>query len=181
VEEHEIEEIIEDTMKTGELAALVALQRSQLALNYAKREIAEAELFLKHFHPHPATRMSLTVQGGHMSVVSIDTTTAVATVQFLDSHGNAVAGPADVTPVLSSDNEGVITVAPCNPGANVGEWTAALSPVAEGSANISVNPLTDVNGNPVNDAAGNPFPLPEAVNVTVTGGTAASLTLTVTV
>ena len=122
-----------------------------------------------------------------MSQFTVDTTDGVANLQFTDDHGDSVVGPNDsvtgqpVVPVVSSDTPTVLTVAaatsdPSTPGG----WAASLTMVAEGTATLSVEPLTNSDGTPVLDGAGNPFGVPAPVVVTVAAGEATSLTLTVT-
>ena len=118
---------------------------------------------------------------------TVDTTTGAANLQFTDDHGDVVAGPvesvtgAPVVPVVVSSDTSVLTAADAAAGSTVGGFTAALVPLVEGSADISVAELTNSDGSPVLLADGvTPFPLPAAVTVTVTAGVAAALTLSVT-
>ena len=134
-----------------------------------------------------ATDMVLTIAGGNMTTFTVDTTDGTANLQFVDDHGDPVQGPLDsvtgspVVPVVTSDNEAVITVGDATDvGITDGLWTAPLTPVAEGTANIGVAALANSDGSPVNAPDGSPFPLPASVEVTVTAGAAAGLTLTVT-
>jgi hypothetical protein len=123
-----------------------------------------------------------------MTTFSVDTTDGTANLQFVDDHGDPTAGPNDsvtgqpVVPEVSSDTTSVVTVGPTTsaPSGVGGAFTAPLTMVAEGVANISVEPLTNSDGSPVVDSAGNPFTLPAPVEVTVTAGEAAGLTMTVT-
>lgn len=120
--------------------------------------------------------------------VTVDDTGATAILQFQDDHGDAEAGPNDsvtglpVAPEVVSDNTAATTVAPAvaDPTAP-GKWTAALSEVAVGNANISVAPLANSDGSPVNETsgpnAGQPFSLPDPVAVVVGPGPVEGLTL----
>lgn len=116
---------------------------------------------------------------------TVDTVDGVATLQFTDDHGDPVAGPNDsvtgspIVPVVDSDTPSVLTTAACVAGADPGSFTSALTPVAEGVANVSVEALVNSDGSPAIDAAGNPFSESGPVEVTVTAGAAADLTMAV--
>ena len=126
--------------------------------------------------PRHAVAISL---GVNMSSFTVDTTDGVATLQVTDDHGDKVAGPNDsvtgapVVPVVTSDNEGVLTAAACNPGADPGEWTSALTTVAEGVANLTAT-VTNSDGSATSIAS------PPPVQVTVAAGPPVALTMTVT-
>ena len=117
---------------------------------------------------------------------NVDTTDGVANLQFVDDHGDATAGPNDsvtgapIVPSVSSDNPGVLTADTAAPGATPGSFTAALTPVIVGSANLSVTPLVNSDGSPVVTASGAAFGSPAPVAVTVNAGPADTLTLSVT-
>lgn len=127
-----------------------------------------------------------------MASFSINTTDGSANLQFNNSAGSAVAGPLDsvdgVTPVapeVVSDTPSVLTVAQSVAGGTDGAWTAALTMVAAGVANISVAALTNSDGSPVLETegsnAGQPFGLPASIEVTVTAdNTPTGLSMTVT-
>lgn len=174
------------TVKNALEALVKALERG--AEQYVDQQVTDwARNWIKTHGRTVATTLKLTVQGGHkkMSTFTVDTTDGSANLQFADDKGDAVAGPNDsvtgspVVPVITSDNEGVLTAATAVAGSTPGSWTAALTPVAAGTANIGVAALTNSDGSAVNDAAGNAFPVPAAVEVTVTAGAAAELTLSV--
>lgn len=162
-------------------------------------ETEEHELvFARPINPPPpsstATRLTLTIKGAHeMGTtfnVTVDDTGAVANLQFTDDHGDAEAGPSDsvtgapIVPVVTSDNTDVTTVASAVAGDAPGSYTAALSEVAVGTANIGVAPLENSDGSPVNETAGanegQPFALPDPVAVEVGPGPVEGLTLSVT-
>lgn len=140
-----------------------------------------------HHHHHHSIRLTLNVQGGHnMTTLTVDTTTGIASLQFTDDHGDPVAGPVDsvtgapVVPVVVSDNDAAVTVAATSAGTEAGSFTVALTPVAVGTANLSVEALANSDGSPVLDAAGVALSLPAAVQVDITAGPVAGLTITVT-
>lgn len=149
-----------------------------------------AEPLQVQFVPYPRSAVALTMQVSKEPKMSttftVDTTDGVATLSFVDDHGDPTAGPNDsvegtpIVPVVTSDTTSVLTAAPCTPGATQGSFVSALTEVAEGVANLSVAPLIDSSGNPVLDSAGNPFGEPAPVEVTVTAGDAADLTMAVT-
>lgn len=142
--------------------------------------------------PSAATSLVLSVQGGHpmASTFTVDTTTGLARLQFVDDHADAVVGPVDsvtgtpIAPVVTSDNSGVLTAAPANADPNVaGLWTSALAPVTPGVANVSVAPLVNSDGTPVLETVGpnvgQAFTEPAPVAVTVNPGAVAAMTLSV--
>lgn len=102
--------------------------------------------------------------------ITVDTTNEVATVGFFDDKGDVATAPEGATASFASDNDAVVTVTPStdNP------LSAAVTPVAEGTANISV---TIENAT---DPAGNPFTV-DPVAVTVGPGAAAEAGLTLSV
>jgi hypothetical protein len=142
------------------------------------------------FVPYPRSAVALTMKVSEVPKMSttftVDTTDGVATLSFVDDHGDPTAGPNDsidgtpVVPVVSSDTTSVLTAAPATAGATPGSFVSDLVMVAEGTANLSVAPLTNSDGSPVVDSAGNPFGEPAPVEVTVTAGDAADLTMAVT-
>lgn len=120
---------------------------------------------------------------------TIDTTDGVATLQFTDkgTPPDSVAGPNDsvtaapIVPVVTSDNTAALTVGEAVAGETPGSYTYALTPVAVGTANVGVSPLTNSDGSAVFEADGvTPFEVPASVEVDVAAGEAAGLTLSVT-
>lgn len=147
-------------------------------VEHALEDTKDALLFLRRLihdlYQHPAVSLGLSFQGG--TLFTIDTTTGVATTQFTDAHGNPTNAPVDangapIVPTVVSDDTAVLTVAAGVAGTE-GQYTFAVTPVAVGTANLSVSTLTL--------ADGTPFPLPVPVAVTVDAAPAASLTLTFT-
>ena len=151
-------------------------------------------LVVSEMTPHQrglATSLSLTIKENGMPNVNftIDTTDGTANWQFTDADSNAVAGPADsvtgapVAPTAVSDTTTVLTAAASVAG-GPGSWTAPLTPVGVGTANVSTAALTNSDGSPVLEIegpdTGQPFGLPASVEVTVSGGAAEGLTMAVT-
>jgi hypothetical protein len=120
-----------------------------------------------------------------VATVSVDTTTAKATVQFTDDKGDPVAAPANAAIAFAGDNDAVATVAP-DPSDPL---SADITPTGIGTVNIFATvtdsttggPLqeVDLNGNPVVDANGNPvtFANPAPLAQPVVAGAAAALEL----
>jgi hypothetical protein len=117
-----------------------------------------------------SARIIVTPTGGKMpGQITVDTTNETATLEWLDDKGdtNAAApsnasGAAVVT--FTSDNAAVATVGTGNP--------AAVTPVAEGTANIGAT-IAYPDGTAVLEADGvTPFPTPATVAVTVGPGAA---------
>jgi hypothetical protein len=149
-------------------------------------------LVFKRPFTQQATSLRLTIEGETNMGLTVDTTTGEAVLQFEDKEGNPVEGPWDsvdttayVAPGLSSDNPAVLTVgtAVADP-ATPGRWTAPLTPVAVGSANLSVAPLANSDGSPVLEMdgpnTGQPFAVPAPVAQAVEAGEAESLVLSTT-
>ena len=137
-------------------------------------------------NPKSATALTMKVSGGtQMATFTINTTDGLATVDFTDADADDVTGPNDsvtgnpIAPVVVSDTTSVLTAAASVAGTNPGEWDSALTPVAVGTANLSVSPLVNSDGSPALDSAGQAFTLPSPIAVTVTGGGATGLTLSV--
>lgn len=102
--------------------------------------------------------------------IDVDTTNEIATVSFVDDHGDPDAAQPDGTTItFSSDNPAVLGVGP-DPGGDpkVGD----LSAVAEGDANLSVA-ITNADGSPW----GNPV---DAVAIHVNPGAAVGAVMTLT-
>lgn len=100
--------------------------------------------------------------------ITVDTTDESATLQFLDDKGDTDAAQPDGSVVsFASDNETVATVAvdATNP------LKADITPVGEGTANVSAN-IADADGNPIFEPDGvTPFSV-DPVTVTVVAGDA---------
>jgi hypothetical protein len=129
--------------------------------------------------PAVATSAVLTLKGAKMpGQITVDTTNETVTLSFVDDHGDTdAAAPAGAVVVFASDNPAVATVAL---DASV-PFQADVTPVAEGTANISAT-LTDASGNPLTEADGStPFPAPDSVEVTVAPGSAVGDALTLSV
>jgi hypothetical protein len=191
---HSVNEIIEHVEHAGRHAE--GANRHDI-----EREIERLCTWWHHRHPSPTppqpdvpNNLTMNILGGNnmasFSIVITDTGAATA-FQFDNSAGSAVAGPNDsvtgapVAPEAASDTPTVLTVAPSVAGATAGAWTAALTPVAAGVANISPVALVNSDGSPVNETegpnAGQPFVLPAAVQVTVTpDNTPTGFTMSVT-
>lgn len=145
-------------------------------------------------HRSPATQLSMTITEGDktMSVaLTVDDANDLVTFQFSDDHGDAEEGPLDsvtgapVAPSASSDTTTVATVGTATettPGS--GTWTAPITLVAEGTANITADPLSNSDGSPVLETAGpnegQPFSVPSPVNITVGPGPVEGLAMSVT-
>jgi hypothetical protein len=110
--------------------------------------------------------------------ITVDTTNETVTLAFTDDHGDTDAvGPAGAVVTFASDNDAVATVANDASNAMVGD----ITPVAEGTANISAT-LTAADGTPLTEADGTtPFPTPDAVAVTVSAGAAVGDSLVLSV
>lgn len=127
---------------------------------------------LPHPLPHPlATSAVITVKGGPMGTanINVDTTTSKARLTWVDDHGDTDATPpTNAAATWSSDNPAVLTVAadPSDPLA------AVITPVAEGSANISVTLTDSTTGAALTLPDGTPFPAPTPVTQAVTAGPA---------
>jgi hypothetical protein len=117
----------------------------------------------------PAVRAQLTL--GEKPVpgqFTVDTVGQTVTLGFTDDKGDTNApAPAGLDPLVWSSDSPAVTVANDATNPLVGDITV----VAEGSANISVGPLT-VAGAPLTEADGSAFPAPAAAAVTVTAGAA---------
>jgi len=102
--------------------------------------------------------------------ITVDTDNEAATIQFTDDHGDVVPAPDGTVATYSSDNTDVVTVEadPNNP------LSVKVTPVAEGSANISVV----ISGSA--DPEGNAFVV-DPVAVTVSPGPAAEASLVLSV
>jgi hypothetical protein len=186
---YDIEQIIRDIKSAGKCEEDVVLDR------LTHRIIGLYEWWFKR-HPqlNAATNLTMSIQGENTMAsfeIVITDTGATAQFQFDNSAGSAVAGPNDsvtgapVAPEASSDTPTVLTVASSVAGATPGAWSAALTPVAAGVANVSPVALTNSDGSAVNETegpnVGQPFVLPAAVQVTVTpDNTPTGFTLTVT-
>jgi hypothetical protein len=146
-------------------------------------------------HPCPqdvATQLTFNIVGGmRMATFTINTTDGLADFQYTNSAGDAVAGPNDsvtgspVAPEATSDTPTVLTVAASVAGATPGLFTAALTPVAAGVANVTPSVLVNSDGSDVLETegpnTGQPFAVPAAVQVTVTpDNTPTGFSLTVT-
>lgn len=140
--------------------------------------------------PYPrsaaALTMTVTKEPKVGATFTVDTTDGVASLQFDDDHGDPLAGPNDsvtgapIAPVVSTDNADVLTAAASVAGATPGAWTAALTPVAMGTANVILAPLTNSDGSPALDSAGNPFSEAAPIEVTVNAGPVSGLEMSVT-
>jgi hypothetical protein len=120
-----------------------------------------------------AAKAILTVEpkGLDMPEISMDNTVATITVSFVDSHGEPTTAPAELgTPVFTSDNPSVATVAPNPYNPLVGK----ITPVAVGSANLGIDPLLNRSGDPIS------LPTPAPTAITVVAGAAAAVVLTIT-
>jgi hypothetical protein len=122
-----------------------------------------------------STSLTETIEGEtRVASFSVNATDGLVDFQFTNAEGGAVAGPDDsvtgspIAPEATVDNTSVLTVAPSVAGANPGAWTAALTPVAAGTANVSPVPLVNSDGSAVDEANGQPFAEPTPVQVTVT-------------
>ena len=142
------------------------------------------------FVPFPKSAVALTMQVSKepkMTIAfTVDTTDGTANFQFADDHGNPTDGPTDsitgapIVPAAVSDTPSVLTSATAVAGTTPGSWTAALTPVAEGTANLSPAPLENSDGSPVLAASGAPFGEAPPVEITVGAGPAAELEMSVT-
>ncbi len=110
--------------------------------------------------------------------ITVDTTNETATLAFVDDKGDTnAAAPAGVVVSFASDNTAVATIAVDASNPLVGD----ITPVAEGTANISAT-LANADGSPVLEADGvTPFPVPAPVTVTVTAGAAVGDSLVLSV
>ena len=110
--------------------------------------------------------------------ITVDTTTETASIVWADDHGDTdAAAPSNASgatvPVFGSDNEAVATVDPV---------TGKVTPVAEGTFNVTVAPFTYPDGTPVLEADGvTPFPVPAPAAVTVSAGAAVAASLVLSV
>jgi hypothetical protein len=117
---------------------------------------------------------------------TVDTTDGAAVFQFTDDHLDDTAGPNDsvtgfpIAPSATSDNPAALTVGDAVAGATPGLWSAPLTMVAEGTANLAPVPLINSDGSAVDDPSGQPFGESGSVEVTVSAGEAAELTMSVT-
>lgn len=124
--------------------------------------------------------------------MDVNSTSAVAVVQFRGSSGNGTPGPVDsvtgqpIIPVVTSDNTDEVSVGDGTPAADgtPGRIEYALTGGANpGVANLSVEALTNSDGSPVEitapDGTTSAFPLPAAVAVPVVPEAAVSADLTV--
>lgn len=105
--------------------------------------------------------------------ITVNTTNETATLEFVDSLGDAAPAPVDATgsPVVVtfvSDNASAATVATDATNPLQGD----ITPTGVGVANISAT-LAYADGTPVLEADGvTPFPVPAPVAVTVSAGAA---------
>jgi hypothetical protein len=162
-------------------------------LAYINQDIARFYLWWqRHNSLSSATQLTLNLTGGkRMATFTINTTDGLAEFQYTNSAGAPVAGPNDsvtgspVAPEATSDNPAALTVATSVAGATDGLWTAALTPVAAGAANVVPSVLVNSDGSDVNETegpnTGQPFAVPASVQVTVTpDNTPTGFSLTVT-
>ena len=121
--------------------------------------------------------------GENMASFTINTTDGTADLQAEDAAGDPIALPTGSVVVFASDDTAVLTAGTSVEGATPGLYTAPLTLVAAGSANVSVT-VVDASGNPLLETEGanigQPIPLPAPVNVTVTAGAVAQFVLGVT-
>lgn len=105
--------------------------------------------------------------------INVDTTNETVSIGFVDDKGDTdAAAPDGAVVAYTSDNEAVATVDPTS---------GAITPVAEGTANIGAT-LTAADGSPLLEADGvTPFPAPATVAVTVSAGAAVGDALTLSV
>lgn len=128
---------------------------------------------------HAVLIIKSTTGGTNMpGTITVDTTNETATVAFVDDKGDTdAAAPAGVVVSFASDNEAVATIAVGATNPLVGD----ITPVAEGTANISAT-LANADGTPVLEADGvTPFPTPAPVAVTVGAGAAVGDSLVLSV
>lgn len=99
------------------------------------------------------------------ATITVDTTTGVASLTWVDDHGDTdAAQPANAVVTWSSDNPAVLTIDPSS---------GAVTPVAEGTANISVALTDSTTGGPLLEADGvTPFPVPAPLAQPVVAGAA---------
>lgn len=127
--------------------------------------------------PQPtATHAVLTLNQGANPMpgaINVDTTNETVSISFVDDKGDTDAtAPDGAVIAYTSDNEAVATVDPTS---------GAITPVAEGTANIGAT-LTAADGSPLLEADGStPFPAPATVPVTVSAGAAVGGALTLSV
>jgi hypothetical protein len=112
------------------------------------------------------------------ATLTVDTTNAVATLQFVDDKGDTnAAPPAGLTASFTSDNPAALTIA--NDATN--PLQGDITVVGEGVANVGVT-LTDANGNspPLEADGTTPWAAIAPVAVTVDPGAAVGAQLSVT-
>ena len=119
-----------------------------------------------------ATSAVIILEGVTMGNISVESTTAVASLTWEDDHGDAGAVvPAGAVAAWASDNPAVLTV---------DASSGAITPLTIGSANVSVTLTDSVTGGPLLLSDGvTPFPTPAPVAVTVTAGPAVAAVITV--
>lgn len=148
----------------------------------------KAEWEHAHEWPPAIASLSLTIhvlQGVPMPAgLTIDTTNGLAVLAATDDHGDATSLPTGAVATFASDTDSVLTVGAAEAttdGAGNATISAPLTPVALGTANVSLASVTDANGNPLLEIDGvTPIPLPAAVEVTVSAGAADAFSLSVT-
>ena len=109
--------------------------------------------------------------------ITVDTTNETATVHFVDDKGDTdAAAPEGIVVTFASDTPTVATIAadPANP------LQGNITPVAEGTANISVT-FTNADGTPFLEPDGTTPFTAQPVALTVTAGAAVGADLSLSV
>ena len=151
------------------------------------RDLHEIVKLLRKLAHTDAGAVGLVFEGTNMTF-TVDTTGGTATWTWVDDHNDPVDAPLDggSTPsggplevVVVSDTPSVVAVGTGSPGSGTGQVVFPLTMGTQGTANLSVNPITNSDGSLATDAAGNAYSLPSPVPVTVGAGPAVGGTLTV--
>ena len=127
--------------------------------------------------------ISVSTKGSTMSF-NVDDTTGNAVLGFEDDHGDPVGPPpgdgSGLVVTFASNDNTVCTVGTAVAGTDAAgnvNYEAPLTPVAEGSFDLSAT-VDNASGAPLTDADGvTPFVQPTAITVPVSAGQAASGTL----
>ena len=148
-------------------------------------EIARRAMALWQHGERTADHAVLIVNQGATMPITVDTTNATVEIEFEDDHGDVVPAPTSsdgsgpIVVTFVSDTPSVLTVGATTDDTADAGISAALTPVATGTANISVT-VTNASGTPLLEADGTtPFTVPAPVAVTVGAGPASELVLSV--